>query len=64
MSPLKVLARGYSLAVDEEKQLLQSVNQVKLGQKIELRLSDGSVDCIAMKKRKDVADDASEKTEL
>lgn len=54
MSPLKVLARGYSLAYDEKKQLLTSVAQVEAGQKLDLRLSDGSLDCTVMKTRKDV----------
>lgn len=64
MSPLKVLARGYSLAADEDDHLLKSVDQVQPGQKLRLRLSDGSVDCVAMKKRKDVADRAPEKEKL
>lgn len=53
MSPLKVLARGYSLALDEKHTLVTSVEQVSAGQGIELRLSDGSLDCTVMKKRKD-----------
>ena len=54
MSPLKVLARGYSLAFDDKKKLLRSVSGVEAGQKLELRLSDGSLDCTVMKVRKDV----------
>lgn len=54
MSPLKVLARGYSLAMDQEHHLLTSVDQVRPGQGIDLRLSDGSLDCTVMKKRKEV----------
>lgn len=54
MSPLKVLARGYSLAQDEDGKVLASVDQVQPGQAILLRLSDGSLDCTVMKKRKEV----------
>ena len=54
MSPLKVLARGYSLTQDEEGKLLTSVEQVQPGQGIQVRLSDGSLDCTVMKKRKEV----------
>ncbi len=54
MSPLKVLARGYCLAFDDKKKLLRSVSTVEAGQKLELRLSDGSLDCTVMKVRKDV----------
>ena len=54
MSPLKVLARGYSLTPDEEGKLLTSVEQVQPGQGIQVRLSDGSLDCTVMKKRKEV----------
>ncbi|MGM9593294.1 MAG: exodeoxyribonuclease VII large subunit [Candidatus Onthomonas sp.] len=54
MSPLKVLARGYSLTQDEGGKLLTSVEQVQPGQGIQVRLSDGSLDCTVMKKRKEV----------
>lgn len=51
MSPLKVLARGYSLTQDEGGALLTSVAQARPGQGIVVRLSDGSLDCTVMKKR-------------
>lgn len=53
MSPLKVLARGYSLAFDEENKLMRSVENVQPGQNVALRLSDGSLDCTVMKVRKE-----------
>ena len=53
MSPLKVLARGYSLAFDEEDKLMRSVENVQPGQNVALRLSDGSLDCTVMKVRKE-----------
>lgn len=55
MSPLKVLARGYSLAQDEHGGVISSVGQTRIGQGIFLRLSDGNVECTVMKKyRKEV----------
>lgn len=53
MSPLKVLARGYLLAFDEENKLMRSVKGVQPGQNVALRLSDGSLDCTVMKVRKE-----------
>ncbi|MBQ3090243.1 MAG: exodeoxyribonuclease VII large subunit [Oscillospiraceae bacterium] len=49
MSPLKVLARGYSLAYDDKGSLLTSVRTVEAGQKLDLRLADGNLDCTVMK---------------
>lgn len=54
MSPLKVLARGYSLTRDESGAVLTSVEQVSAGQRVQVRLTDGSLDCTVMKKRKEV----------
>jgi exodeoxyribonuclease VII large subunit len=45
LSPLKVLARGYSMVQDDSGKLITSVGQVHRGQALTLRLSDGSVDC-------------------
>ncbi|MEK0314259.1 exodeoxyribonuclease VII large subunit [Cohnella sp. 56] len=46
LSPLKVMARGYSLAYDQqEKKLLRSVREAKPGQRIVVRLADGKLDC-------------------
>lgn len=52
MSPLKVLSRGYSMAQTEEGALLRSVEQVELGQRIHIRLSDGQLSATVMKKRR------------
>ncbi|MCD8381751.1 MAG: exodeoxyribonuclease VII large subunit [Clostridiales bacterium] len=54
MSPMKVLARGYSLAQNGEGRILSSVTQASLGEKITLRLSDGRLNCTVMNKEKDV----------
>ncbi|GFN30550.1 exodeoxyribonuclease VII large subunit [Paenibacillus xylaniclasticus] len=46
LSPLKVMARGYSLVYDEnEQKLIRSVNDVQPGDVIKVRLSDGQLDC-------------------
>ncbi|MCC8182789.1 MAG: exodeoxyribonuclease VII large subunit, partial [Clostridiales bacterium] len=50
MSPMKVLARGYSMAQNREGHILSSVSQVALGEEITLRLSDGRLNCTVMNK--------------
>ncbi|MGE4276810.1 MAG: exodeoxyribonuclease VII large subunit [Lawsonibacter sp.] len=45
MSPLKVLGRGYAIAQKENGAVLSSVQQAASGDRIQLRLSDGSVYC-------------------
>jgi exodeoxyribonuclease VII large subunit len=44
MSPLKVLSRGYSVAQREGK-LIRSIDDVTIGESIELELRDGVLDC-------------------
>ena len=43
MSPLKVLARGYSVARTEDGSILRNARQVQPGQEIELQLSRGRI---------------------
>lgn len=50
MSPLKVLTRGYSMAQTERGEVVRSVSQVALGERIRIRLSDGSLSATVMKK--------------
>lgn len=50
MSPLKVLTRGYSMAQSESGEVVRSVNQVSLGERIRIRLSDGTLSATVMKK--------------
>ena len=45
MSPLKVLGRGYAMARTEEGGILRSSAQVRPGDRIELRLAQGSLGC-------------------
>ena len=43
MSPLKVITRGYAIAQTEDNSLIRSVKQVKVGEEISARVSDGTV---------------------
>ncbi|NDG27661.1 MAG: hypothetical protein EB120_10880, partial [Proteobacteria bacterium] len=43
LSPLQVLARGFSLTSDTKHTIIRSVNELKPGTKIITRLADGSV---------------------
>ena len=45
MSPLRVLRRGYTIATDEGGSIVSSVKSLKAGEKLCLKLSDGSAFC-------------------
>ena len=45
MSPLKVLSRGYAIAVTEDGGILRSKKDAFLGQKLRLQLADGDIGC-------------------
>ena len=45
MSPLKVLSRGYSIASGENGKIIKKTTDVIVGEKIKLRVEDGSIDC-------------------
>ena len=49
MSPLRVLSRGYSIASGADGTVVKSVTELSEGEKIRLRLSDGSADCVVDK---------------
>lgn len=51
MSPLKVLARGYSMAQTEEGEVIRSIQQVELGQRIRVSFSDGNLSATVMEKQ-------------
>lgn len=51
-SPLKVLARGYSVVFDENMMTVRSVNDLKENDRIKIRLSDGTVDCTVDQKER------------
>lgn len=43
MSPLKVLTRGYSVTQTESGEIVRSAGQVKAGDRVRIRVSDGSM---------------------
>ena len=45
MSPLKVISRGYSIATTKGGKILKKKTDVSAGDKINVRLSDGIIDC-------------------
>ena len=51
MSPLKVLTRGYSMALNNRGEVVRSVNQVDLGERIGIHFSDGQVFATVMDKK-------------
>ena len=51
MSPLKVLTRGYAMAQTADGNVLRSVAQVELGQRIKVSLADGSLSATVMDKK-------------
>lgn len=46
LSPLKVLGRGYSIALDAEGRAVREAGQLKAGYKLDLRLSRGGAKCL------------------
>ena len=50
MSPLRVLSRGYCVAQKADKTVLRSAAQAEPGEKISLRLSEGSLQCQVTKR--------------
>ena len=45
MSPLKVLARGYAIARTEDGTVVRSRKDVKKGEAMEVRVTDGAIHC-------------------
>ena len=45
MSPLKVLGRGYAMAQSEAGTVLRSAKQVNIGDKVSVRLAEGTLCC-------------------
>ena len=47
LSPLKTLARGYSIvSLKKDKKIIKSIKNVKIGDELELKLSDGNISAI------------------
>ena len=53
MSPLKVLARGYSVTFRPDGSVLRSVKEAECRDEIRVRLSDGTLDCTVNAKEND-----------
>ena len=51
MSPLKVLGRGYSIALKESGGVISSVKDAVPGENFTLKVSDGQLDCTVIKSR-------------
>jgi exodeoxyribonuclease VII large subunit len=45
MSPLKVLARGYSIATGPEGGVIRSIEDVRPGDRVKIRTADGRISC-------------------
>lgn len=54
LSPMKVLTRGYAMAQTERGEVLRSVDQVALGERITISLSDGSLTAAVTEKKEEV----------
>ncbi len=51
MSPLKVLTRGYAMAQNQNGEVLRSVKQTELGERITVTVSDGQLSATVMDKK-------------
>lgn len=50
MSPLKVLSRGYAMTQNSDGDVIRSVKQVEVGERLTVRLSDGNLSATVMNK--------------
>ena len=50
MSPLKVLTRGYAVTRKKTGEIIRSIRQAELGERISIRVSDGSLSATVMDK--------------
>ena len=53
MSPLKVLTRGYAVTRKETGEIIRSIRQAELGERISIRVSDGSLSATVMDKKEE-----------
>lgn len=49
LSPLKILTRGYAF-VQKDDNIVKSINEVEIGDKIVLHLNDGKLNCDVLEK--------------
>jgi exodeoxyribonuclease VII large subunit len=55
LSPLAVMSRGFSVALDSQKKVVKSVTQVNTGDDLSVYISDGLIDCSVRKIQKGVS---------
>ncbi len=53
MSPLKVLTRGYTMAQTEGGEVIRSISQVELGERITVTMTDGTLSATVMEKKEE-----------
>lgn len=49
LSPLSVLGRGYSIAMKESGDIIDDINKVRIGDNIDIAVSNGRINCTAEK---------------
>ena len=49
LSPLSVMARGYSIVLNDKDKVVKSVEQVKLDDKLKISMGDGDITCRVIK---------------
>ena len=54
MSPLKVLSRGYAMTQNNNGEVVRSVKQVEIGERITISLSDGKLSATVMNKEEPI----------
>lgn len=52
LSPFKVLSRGYSITQTDDGTVVSNIDQVKVGDTLRIRVSDGAITCTAEGKEK------------
>ena len=52
MSPLRVLSRGYAIASGDSGRCVRSVRELEAGERLSLRFTDGSADCLVEQVRR------------
>ena len=54
LSPLEILRRGFSVATDEKKEIIRSIEQVEQDEKIDIYFTDGKAECTVIDVKKGV----------
>jgi len=54
LSPLNIMIRGYSIVIDKNKKIIKSVEKLKQGDNIEIRLADGHAGAVINSVKKEI----------